>query len=119
MAQTQNGKKQVIFSGIQPSGKITLGNHLGAVKNWVALQEKYESLYCLVDLHAITLRQDPKMFREQCYTGLATLLAAGLDPDRNILYLQSQVPQHTQLAWVLGCNTYMGELSRMTQYKDK
>jgi tryptophanyl-tRNA synthetase len=96
-----------------------LGNYLGAMKNWVALQEKYDCLYCLVDLHAITLRQDPAELRERTYAGLALYLACGLDPARNILFAQSHVPAHAELGWILACHSYMGELSRMTQFKDK
>lgn len=96
-----------------------LGNYLGAVRNWARLQEEYDCLYCLVDLHAITVRQDPKILRERTYEGLAILLAAGLDPDQNILFVQSHVRQHSELSWLLETNAYMGELSRMTQFKDK
>lgn len=96
-----------------------LGNYLGAVKNWAKLQDEYDSLYCLVDLHAITVKQDPKLLRERSYEGLAILLACGLNPDKNILYMQSHVSAHTELAWLLECHAYMGELSRMTQFKDK
>lgn len=98
-----------------------LGNYLGAIKNWARLQDegRYNCLYCLVDLHAITVRLDPVKLRQLSYEGLAIYLASGIDPDRNILFVQSQVPQHTELAWILGCHTYMGELSRMTQFKDK
>jgi tryptophanyl-tRNA synthetase len=96
-----------------------LGNYLGAMKNWVALQEKYDCLYCLVDLHAITLRQDPAELRERTYAGPALYLACGLDPARNILFAQSHVPAHSELGWILACHSYMGELSRMTQFKDK
>ncbi|MBI3542163.1 MAG: tryptophan--tRNA ligase [Deltaproteobacteria bacterium] len=111
--------KPIIFSGIQPSGRLMLGNYLGALKNWVNLQKDYDCLYCLVDLHAITLPQDPKELRERSYEGLAVYLAAGIDPAKNILFLQSHAPQHAELGWMLTCHTYMGELSRMTQYKDK
>lgn len=96
-----------------------LGNYLGALKNWVRLQNDYECLYCLVDLHAVTVPQNPKELRERSYEGLATYLAAGLDPDKNIIFMQSHVPHHAELGWLLTCHTYMGELSRMTQYKDK
>lgn len=96
-----------------------LGNYLGALRNWVGLQKDYNCLYCLVDLHAITVKQDPAELLERSYEGLAIYLAAGVDPEKNILFLQSQVPQHAELGWMLSCFTYMGELSRMTQYKDK
>ncbi|WP_437779618.1 tryptophan--tRNA ligase [Sorangium sp. So ce1097] len=111
--------KKIIFSGIQPSGRLMLGNYLGALKNWVKLQDDYDCLYCLVDMHAITVPQDPKELRNRTYEGLAMYLAAGLDPARNIIFAQSHVPAHAELAWLLTCNAYMGELSRMTQFKDK
>ncbi|MBI3554741.1 MAG: tryptophan--tRNA ligase [Deltaproteobacteria bacterium] len=96
-----------------------LGNYLGAIKNWVKLQNDYDCLYCLVDLHAITVNQDPKELRARSYEGLAIYIASGVDTDRNVLFLQSQVPQHAELGWMLSCHTYMGELNRMTQFKDK
>jgi len=111
--------KKTIFSGIQPSGILTLGNYLGAVKNWAKLQEEYYCYYCVVDMHAITVRQDATALRARCADTLALLLAAGLDPDKNVVYMQSHVPGHAQLSWVLNCYTYTGELSRMTQYKEK
>ncbi|ADL07045.1 tryptophan--tRNA ligase [Thermosediminibacter oceani] len=113
-----SGKKR-IFSGAQPSGSVTLGNFLGAIKNWVELQDKYDCIYCIVDLHALTVRQDPKVFRERCYSFLAQYLACGLDPEKNVVYFQSHVSAHAELAWILNCYTYMGELSRMTQFKEK
>lgn len=109
----------VLFSGTQPSGIPTLGNYVGALRNWVALQEDYACLYSLVDLHAITVRQDPAELRERCMQLAALYLACGLDPAKSTIFVQSHVPAHTQLAWVLNCYTYMGELNRMTQYKDK
>jgi len=112
-------EKKVIFSGIQPSGNLTLGNYLGALKNWVSLQEEYDCYYCIVDLHAITVRQEPKSLREKTLEVLALYLAAGLDPDKNTLFIQSHVSAHAEAAWVLNCYTYMGELSRMTQFKEK
>lgn len=112
-------ERKVIFSGIQPSGNLTLGNYLGALKNWVSLQDEYDCYYCIVDLHAITVRQEPKSLREKTLEVLALYLASGLDPDKNTLFIQSQVPAHPEAAWVLNCYTYMGELSRMTQFKDK
>lgn len=111
--------KKIIFSGIQPSGVLTLGNYLGAVKNWAELQDKFYCYYCVVDMHAITVRQNPAELRSRCADTLSLLLAAGLDPEKNIVYMQSHVPGHAQLAWVLNCYTYTGELSRMTQYKEK
>lgn len=111
--------KQRIFSGIQPSGNLTLGNYLGALKHFPELQEAYECLYCVVDLHTLTVRQDPEKLRERSYALLALYIACGLDPDKTILFLQSQVPAHAELSWILGCYTYMGELNRMTQFKDK
>lgn len=112
-------KKKRVFSGIQPTGCITLGNYLGAVKNWVALQDEYECLYNIVDLHCITVRQEPKVLRERSLEFIVELLACGINPNEHLLYFQSHVAGHTQLAWVLNCFTYMGELQRMTQFKDK
>ena len=112
-------QKKRIFSGMQPSGVITLGNYLGALKNWTKLQEEYDCLYCIVDMHAITVRQDPARLRRQARDLLVQYLAVGLDPEKNIIYYQSHVPQHAELGWILNCYTYMGELNRMTQFKDK
>lgn len=112
-------EKKIIYSGIQPSGILTLGNYLGAVKNWAKLQEEFYCYYSVVDMHAITVRQDSAALRQRCGDTLALILAAGLDPDKNVVYIQSHVPAHAQLAWVLNCFTYTGELSRMTQYKEK
>lgn len=114
-----NEKKQVIFSGIQPSGILTLGNYLGALKNWVALQESYDCIYCVVDMHAITVRQVPADLRRHTYEALAVYIACGISPDKCILFAQSHVPAHAELAWILNCYTMFGELSRMTQFKDK
>jgi len=111
--------KKVIFSGVQPSGVLTIGNYVGAIRNWVKLQDEYNCYYCVVDLHALTVRQDPAEFRKRCLDTLSLLLAAGLDPEKNIVYFQSHVTCHAELAWVLNCFTYMGELSRMTQFKEK
>ena len=111
--------KKTIFSGIQPSGNLTLGNYLGAVKNWVALQEEYNCYYCVVDLHAITVRQDPAALRKRTLDVMSILIASGIDPKENVLYMQSHVSAHAELAWILNCFTYMGELSRMTQFKEK
>ncbi len=111
--------KKVIFSGIKPSGDLTLGNYLGAIKNWVKLQEEYECYFCVVDLHAITVKQEPKDLRRRTLELLAIYLASGIDPEKNTLFIQSHVSAHCEAAWLLTCSTYMGELSRMTQYKDK
>ena len=111
--------KKVIFSATQPSGKITLGNYLGALRNWVALQDEYNALYCVADEHAITVRQDPAALRRQTLELYAQFIACGIDPERSIVFIQSHVPQHAELAWVLNCYTMFGELSRMTQFKDK
>ena len=112
-------KKKIIFSGIQPTGVFTLGNYLGAIKNWGALQEEYNCLYSIVDLHAITVRQDPKALRQQAMRCYALVMAAGIDPEKSIFFFQSHVPAHAELSWALGCHTQFGELSRMTQFKDK
>ena len=114
--------KKTVFSGIQPSGKITLGNYLGAVKNWVDFQEDCRCIFCVVDEHAITVRQEPAKLRAQTFELLAQLIACGIDPEKyedTVLYIQSHVPQHAQLSWLLNCYTMFGELSRMTQFKDK
>ncbi|MBQ4110868.1 MAG: tryptophan--tRNA ligase [Clostridia bacterium] len=111
--------KKIIFSGVQPSGVLTIGNYLGAVKNWVELQEEYNCLFSIVDLHAITVQQEPAKLRQRCMEFLALYLACGLDPEKCLLFFQSHVPQHAELSWALTCTTYMGELSRMTQFKDK
>lgn len=115
----QNERKKIVFSGVQPSGSISLGNYIGALKNWVDMQNDYNCLYCVVDMHAITVRQDPKKLREQTLQLLALYIACGLDPKQNIMYIQSHVPQHAELSWILNCYTMFGELSRMTQFKDK
>ena len=112
-------KKKVIFSGIQPSGQLTLGNYLGALKNWVKLQDEFDCYFCVVDLHAITVKQEPKDLRQRTLEVLAIYIAAGIDPKKNTMFIQSHVPAHSEASWLLTCNTYMGELSRMTQYKDK
>ena len=111
--------KKRIFSGIQPSGDLTLGSYMGAIKNWVALQDEYDCLFCIVDMHAITVRQNPADLRRRSLSQLAQYIACGLDPQKNIMFIQSHVPQHAELGWVLGCYTQFGELSRMTQFKDK
>ena len=117
--EQQTAQKQRIFSGIQPTGNLTLGNYIGALRNFSALQNEYDCLYSIVDLHAITVRQNPAELRKACLRTMAVFLASGLDPEKNIIYFQSQVPQHAELGWILDCYTYMGELSRMTQFKDK
>jgi tryptophanyl-tRNA synthetase len=112
-------EKKRIFSGIQPSGALTLGNYLGALKNWVALQDEYECVYCIVDMHAITVPKEPKDLRRNTLEVLANYVACGLDPDKSTLFIQSHVPAHAELAWIMNCFSYFGELSRMTQFKDK
>ncbi|WP_333620093.1 tryptophan--tRNA ligase [Dietzia sp.] len=117
---TAPAKKQRVLSGIQPTGdSYHLGNYLGAVRQWVQLQEDYDAYYFIPDLHAITVPQDPKELRERVYRGVAQLLAAGVDPERAVVFVQSHVPEHAELAWVLSCITGFGEASRMTQFKDK
>ena len=111
--------KPTIFSGAQATGMPHLGNYIGAIKNWISLQDNYQCLYCVVDMHSITVRQDPKVLRESSRQLLTLYIALGLDPEKNILYYQSHVPAHAELAWILNCYTYMGELNRMTQFKDK
>ncbi len=111
--------KKVLFSGMQATGCLTLGNYLGALKNWLTLSEEYECFYSVVDLHSITIRQDPAEFRQKAKNLLALYIAAGLDPEKNCIYYQSHVSGHAELAWILNCFTYMGELNRMTQFKDK
>ena len=111
--------KKRIFSGIQPSGELTLGSYMGAIKNWVDLQDEYDCLYCIVDMHAITVRQDPATLRRRSVNQLAQYIACGLDPQKSIMFIQSHVPQHAELSWILGCYTQFGELSRMTQFKAK
>ncbi|NLK84763.1 MAG: tryptophan--tRNA ligase [Aeromonadales bacterium] len=111
--------KKIIFSGIQPSGELSVGNYIGSLRNWVKLQDEYECIYCVVNEHAITVRQDPKELLERSLNTLAIFLAAGIDPKKSTIFLQSHVPAHCQLSWVLNCYTQVGELNRMTQYKDK
>ncbi len=111
--------KQVMLSAVQPSSGLTIGNYIGALRNWVKFQRDYECWFFAVNLHAITVRQDPKDLREQTYRAVATYIAAGIDPQHATLFVQSQVPQHAELAWLLNCYAYMGELGRMTQFKDK
>ncbi len=112
-------KKKKILSCIQPTGTPTLGNYLGALKNWKTLSDDFDSAFAVADLHAITVRQEPAKFRKQITEMFALLLALGLDPEKNIVFIQSHVPAHSQLAWILNCYTQFGEMSRMTQFKDK
>ena len=112
-------KKQIIFSGIQPSGNITLGNYIGALRNFSGFEDAEARLYCVVDLHSLTVRQDPALLRKRSLSLAALYIACGLDPRENIIYCQSHVSCHAELAWILNCFTYMGELNRMTQFKDK
>ncbi|WP_076412401.1 tryptophan--tRNA ligase [Shewanella sp. UCD-KL12] len=114
-----NPAKPIVLSGAQPSGELTIGNYMGALRQWVAMQDSHDCLYCVVDLHAITVRQDPQALRDACLDTLALYLACGVDPKKSTVFIQSQVPQHTQLGWALNCYTQMGELNRMTQFKDK
>lgn len=111
--------KKVLFSGMQATGNLTLGNYLGALKNWVTLSDEYECFYSVVDMHSITVRQDPATLRKRARALLTLYIAAGLDPKKNCIYYQSHVSAHAELAWILNCFTYMGELNRMTQFKDK
>lgn len=111
--------KKIIFSGIQPSGTLTLGNYIGALRNFKLLEDEYRCIYCVVDMHAITVRQDPAALRRRCLELAAIYIACGLDPKKNVIYCQSHVSAHAELAWILNCFTYMGELQRMTQFKDK
>ena len=112
-------EKKIVFSGIQPTGVMTLGNYLGAVKNWGILQEEYNCAYSIVDMHAITVRQNPADLRKNTLDAYALMLACGIDPQKSIAFIQSHVPQHAELNWILSCYTQFGELSRMTQFKDK
>ena len=114
-----NGETKIVFSGVQPSGNLTIGNYLGAIRNFTTFPEDYKRFYCVVDLHAITVRQVPAELRRRTYETLALYIACGLDPEKNTLFVQSQVPAHAELAWMLNCYTMFGELSRMTQFKDK
>ena len=111
--------KKVLFSGMQATGNLTLGNYLGALKNWVTLSDEYECFYSVVDMHSITIRQDPATLRKRARALLTLYIAAGLDPKKNCIYYQSHVSGHAELSWILNCFTYMGELNRMTQFKDK
>ncbi len=117
--ENTESKKKVILSCIQPTGTPTLGNYLGALKNWTDLENGFYPYFAVADLHAITVRQDPKKFKEQILRTYALLMAIGLSPEKSVLFIQSHVPEHSQLAWILNCYTQFGELSRMTQFKDK
>ncbi|MGL5119174.1 MAG: tryptophan--tRNA ligase, partial [Plesiomonas shigelloides] len=119
MSEPTVSKKPVVLSGVQPSGELTIGNYMGALRQWVKMQDEYECLFCIVDLHAITVRQDPATLRKATLDTLALYLACGIDPEKSTIFVQSHVPEHAQLGWVLNCYTYFGELSRMTQFKDK
>ena len=114
-----HGDKKVVFSGVQPSGNLTIGNYLGAIKNFSRFSDEYKTFYCVVDLHSITVRQVPAELRRRTYETLALYMACGLDEKKNTLFVQSHVPQHAELGWMLNCYTMFGELSRMTQFKDK
>lgn len=111
--------KPIVFSGVQPSGELSLGNYLGALRQWTKMQDDFECLFCIVDLHAITVRQDPEALRKATLDTLAIYLACGIDPNKSTIFIQSHVPEHSQLAWALNCYTYFGEMGRMTQFKDK
>ena len=117
--EQQAERKKTIFSGIQPSGTLTIGNYIGALRHFPELQDAYNCIYCIVDEHAITVRQTPADLRRRCLELAAIYLASGLDPEKCIIYCQSHVSAHAELAWILNCFTYMGELQRMTQFKDK
>lgn len=111
--------KPIVLSGCQPSGQLSIGNYIGALRQWVKMQDTHDCRFMLVDLHAITVRQEPEKLREATLDGLALYMACGLDPEKSVIFVQSHVPEHAQLAWVLNCYTQMGELNRMTQFKDK
>lgn len=115
----ENTEKKVLYSAVQPSGNLTIGNYAGAIRNWVAMQDEYECFYAIANMHAITVRQDPAELRRRTIELAALYLACGVDPQKCALYVQSQVPQHAELTWVLNCSTYVGEMQRMTQFKDK
>lgn len=112
-------ERKRIFSGMQPTGVLTLGNYLGALKNWAQLQDEYDSIFCVVDLHSLTIRREPARLRADSLSLLAQYIACGIDPEKNVLFLQSHVSAHAELCWILSCYTYMGELGRMTQFKEK
>ena len=113
-----NGKP-VLLSGIQPSGQLCIGNYLGALKNWVKLQDSHDSIFLVVDMHALTIKQTPAKLRQRCLSYVAQYISCGINPEKNTIVIQSHVPQHAELMWILNTVTYMGELNRMTQFKDK
>ena len=120
MAELAVEKKKIVLSGIQPSGnQFTLGNYIGAIRNWANMQDEFNCIYMVANEHSITVRQEPAKLRENTYRALASLLAAGIDPEKSVLFIQNHVPAHAELAWILNCYTMFGELSRMTQFKDK
>ena len=110
--------KKTLLSGIQPSGDLMIGNYIGSIKNWVGMQNDYNCLFSLVNMHAITVEQNPKELLKRSLDFVALYLASGIDPDKSTIFIQSHVPEHSELAWILNCSTYMGELNRMTQFKD-
>lgn len=114
-----SSQKPIVLSGCQPSGQLTMGNYMGALRQWVGMQNENDCLYMIVDMHAITVRQEPEALNQACLDGLALYLACGIDPEKSSIFMQSHVPEHAQLGWVLNCYTQMGELNRMTQFKDK
>lgn len=116
---SNDARDKRIFSGIQPSGDLHIGNYLGAIKNWVHLQNTHENIFCIVDLHAITVPQDPKLLQKRIYEIANIYLASGIDPKKSTIFIQSERPEHSELAWILNCFTYFGEMKRMTQFKDK
>ena len=112
-------KKKRVLSGIQPSGELCISNYIGALRNWVKLQDEYECVYLIVDLHSLTVQQNPADLRQRCYSYVAQYIASGIDPEKSLIVIQSHVPEHAELTWVLNTITYLGELNRMTQFKDK
>ena len=110
---------KIVYSALQPSGQLTIGNYLGSIRNFKSLQDQYECFFNVADLHSITVPQEPKLLRERTLDLMAIFLASGLEPDKSTLFVQSHVPQHAELSWVLSCMSYMGQLSRMTQFKEK
>ena len=114
-----NKQSPVLLSGIQPSGHLCIGNYLGALKNWVSLQDSHDSIFLVVDMHALTVKQEPAKLRQRCLSYVAQYIACGIDPEKSTIVIQSHVPQHAELMWILNTLTYMGELNRMTQFKDK
>ena len=117
--QSNVERKKIVYSGIQPTGIITIGNYIGAINNWLGMQDEYDCIFGIADLHALTVRQVPAEYRARATSFFAQYLACGLDPEKSILYFQSHVAEHSELAWILNCYTYVGEMQRMTQFKDK